>query len=180
MLVFQKLEPLIYISHRDFISLMERLFRKSRLPIAYKNKNKPVMKFDIIQPLSVGVQGQHELLHFSLTESLHAKTILCLLKEHQITGFVIKKISSCKQNSKWFHHHKLSMDYKIKFTTDIDPVIFGLDKFPFILKYHTFNDTLLLTVRNTPDQQSNLKELLFSLPNNLDIMNMKRTKLTFR
>ena len=63
-------EPLRYISHLDYASLMQRAIRRAKLPAAYSEGFNPHMKLSFASALAVGVTSDAEYMDFELTESV--------------------------------------------------------------------------------------------------------------
>lgn len=63
-------EPLRYISHLDYASMMQRSIRRAKLPAAYSEGFNPHMKLSFASALSVGVTSEAEYMDLELKESI--------------------------------------------------------------------------------------------------------------
>lgn len=63
-------EPLRYISHLDYASLMQRAIRRAKIPAAYSEGFNPHMKLSFASALSVGVTSDAEYMDLELKEPL--------------------------------------------------------------------------------------------------------------
>ncbi len=63
-------EPLRYISHLDYASLMQRAVRRAKIPAAYSEGFNPHMKLSFASALSVGVTSDAEYMDLELKDSL--------------------------------------------------------------------------------------------------------------
>jgi len=68
-------EPLRYISHLDYASLMQRAIRRAKLPAAYSEGFNPHMKISFASALAVGVTSDSEYMDLELSESLPENTV---------------------------------------------------------------------------------------------------------
>ena len=62
-------EPLRYISHLDYASLMQRAVRRAKIPAAYSEGFNPHMKLSFASALSVGVTSDAEYMDLELRDS---------------------------------------------------------------------------------------------------------------
>ena len=63
-------EPLRYISHLDYASLMQRAIRRAKIPAAYSEGFNPHMKMNFASALSVGVTSDAEYMDLELSEMM--------------------------------------------------------------------------------------------------------------
>lgn len=68
-------EPLRYISHLDYASLMQRAVRRAKIPAAYSEGFNPHMKLSFASALSVGVTSDAEYLDLELKEKMAEEEI---------------------------------------------------------------------------------------------------------
>ena len=73
-------EPLRYISHLDYASLMQRAIRRAKIPAAYSEGFNPHMKLSFASALSVGVTSDAEYMDLELKEKLAEDEILKRLR----------------------------------------------------------------------------------------------------
>ena len=67
---FTKGENIKFIGHLDLMRTIQRIIKRSGLPVEYSKGFNPHMSLSIAQPLSVGVYSDGEYLDLVLTESL--------------------------------------------------------------------------------------------------------------
>ena len=67
---FTKGENIKFIGHLDLMRTIQRIIKRSGLPVEYSKGFNPHMALSIAQPLSVGVYSDGEYLDLVLTESL--------------------------------------------------------------------------------------------------------------
>ncbi|MEG1255147.1 TIGR03936 family radical SAM-associated protein [Clostridium sp.] len=75
-----------FVSHLDLMRTIQRIIRRSKLPIEYSKGFNPHMTISIAQPLSVGVYSSGEYLDAVLTDELAEKDILDMLNENTVSG----------------------------------------------------------------------------------------------
>ena len=69
-------EPLRYISHLDYASLMQRAIRRAKVPAAYSEGFNPHMKLSFASALSVGITSDAEYMDLELMEPMAAEEIM--------------------------------------------------------------------------------------------------------
>ena len=67
---FTKGADIKFIGHLDLMRTIQRIIKRSGLPVEYSKGFNPNMALSIAQPLSVGVYSDGEYLDLVLTESL--------------------------------------------------------------------------------------------------------------
>ena len=78
---FTKGEDIKFIGHLDLMRTIQRIIRRSGLPIQYSKGFNPHMALSIAQPLSVGVYSDGEYLDLVLTEELKEEEVINTLNE---------------------------------------------------------------------------------------------------
>ena len=68
-------EPLRYISHLDYASLMQRAICRAKLPAAYSEGFNPHMKLNFASALSVGVTSEAEYMELEIVGNISASEI---------------------------------------------------------------------------------------------------------
>ncbi|MBU1626152.1 TIGR03960 family B12-binding radical SAM protein [bacterium] len=71
-----------FISHLDFIRLITRAFRRTKLPFAYTEGFSPKMKLSTGTALPVGMESDGEYLDFALTEDIPEGDVLDKINEY--------------------------------------------------------------------------------------------------
>lgn len=73
---FTKGEEIKFISHLDLMRTIQRVIRRSELPIEYSKGFNPHMSLSIAQPLSVGLYSDGEYLDLVLTEAIKDEEVI--------------------------------------------------------------------------------------------------------
>lgn len=91
---FDKYEDMRFISHLDLIRFLERLFKKTNLPIKYSNGFHPRPKMSFGNPISLGTEAFGEIMDIELEEDLSNVEVLKRLNSVQVLGFRVQKVES--------------------------------------------------------------------------------------
>jgi radical SAM-linked protein len=83
---FRKLGNLCFIGHRDMMRTIERLLRRSKLPVAMSEGFHPKVRMSFPSALALGVSGEAEVMELDLTENLETETILQSLNDCSVEG----------------------------------------------------------------------------------------------
>ncbi len=75
-LVFSKTGMVKYISHLDLGRVFKRAFRRSGIDLKYSEGYHPHPRMGICQPLSLGYEGERELLEFETTSEVSRADIM--------------------------------------------------------------------------------------------------------
>ena len=78
---FSKGEGIKFISHLDLMRTIQRIIRRSGVPIEYSKGFNPHMALSLAQPLSVGVYSDGEYMDIVLTEEMNVADLLARLNE---------------------------------------------------------------------------------------------------
>lgn len=78
---FTKCGRLKYISHLDVVRLMQRVLKKTKLPIWYSEGFNPHMYITFALPLSLGYESNYEIMDFRVTEETPYDEIKTALNE---------------------------------------------------------------------------------------------------
>ena len=78
---FSKGEGIKFISHLDLMRTIQRIIRRSGVPIEYSKGFNPHMALSLAQPLSVGVYSDGEYMDIVLTEEMKVADLLERLNE---------------------------------------------------------------------------------------------------
>ncbi len=71
-----------FISHLDYLKAVQRIIKRSNIPVVYSQGFNPHMEFSFAQPLAVGVYSQGDYLDLYLENELDKKLILKNLNEN--------------------------------------------------------------------------------------------------
>lgn len=91
---FTKESNIKFISHLDLLRTIQRVIRRSELPVEYSKGFNPHINMSIAQPLSVGVYSDGEYFDLMLVEDLPVEEVVAKLNEKRASG--IKFISANK------------------------------------------------------------------------------------
>jgi len=94
---FSKKEELIYISHLDFLRLIERIFRKSNIPIKYSDGFNPRPKFSFPYALPLFININNEYFSCELKKDIDEDEFLNRLNLSSPKGL---KFLNCKKIDK--------------------------------------------------------------------------------
>ncbi len=178
-IVYRKSGTLRYLGHLDFQHLWERLLRISRLPLAYSEGFHPTMKMNLIQPLSVGMEGYHEYLHLTLKEPRDRKTVLATLASIVPHGLSLLKVAETRWTAKQFHHRKSSLILDCSFEgSQVVPE--GLVSPPIKAIAVLSPNKWRVELENTSQEQTNFSRLLLTRAPTIDILKLTRVRLNYR
>ncbi len=79
LVVFEKGEPLRHIGHLDLMRAMQRILRRTGLPVAYSQGFNPHMLVNFAAPLSVGASGLREIMDVALASEVAEEVFLSKL-----------------------------------------------------------------------------------------------------
>ena len=176
-IIFRKAENMIYLGHLDFQHLWERLIRISGIPIRFSEGLKKNMKFNLLQPLGLGIEGYQEYLHLSLTKPHAPRELLNSLTAVLPAGLTIKKVAQTRYPAKWFHHHKSTAFYEIHSSKAI-PTEWLSQQADIISFQNLSPKKVRLKVINSPDKQVSITNLLSSLTS-IDSIHIQRIRLEY-
>ncbi len=125
--VFKKTDRAIYISHLDLMRVMQRTFKRARLPVWFTKGYNPHAYINFSLPLSLGVSSECEVMDFGVDMSSGLPDYDYLTREMNKAlpqGLEIVKMYEPKMS------HTLigSCDYTVTFMTD-DPCEYVLKAF---------------------------------------------------
>lgn len=89
---FTKGDAIKFISHLDLMRTLQRVVRRSLIPVDYSNGFNPHMNISIAQPLPVGVCSKAEYLDIVLSTTLDSSAIKDVLNKNSPTGVNFKDI----------------------------------------------------------------------------------------
>ena len=88
-LYFEKSGEMQYLSHRDFLRFLERLFKVSGVPILYSRGFHPRPKMSFGSPISIGEEAFYEPFDLELKESITNEELMNKLNSKAPKGFKI-------------------------------------------------------------------------------------------
>ena len=85
---FSKGEGIKFISHLDLMRTIQRIIRRSGVPIEYSKGFNPHMALSLAQPLSVGVFSDGEYIDILLTDMMQVYDIFARLYEASLPSII--------------------------------------------------------------------------------------------
>ena len=86
---FRKVDDLRWISHRDLVRAMERLFRRANLKLRMSEGFHPKPRMSFPSALALGVEGLDEVMELELAEAVDAQDVRQRLNHLAPPGLVI-------------------------------------------------------------------------------------------
>lgn len=86
---FKKIDDMQYLSHRDFLRFLERLFKISKVPILYSKGFHPRPKMSFGNPISIGEEAFYEPFDIELKENINNEELVRKLNLKAPLGFEI-------------------------------------------------------------------------------------------
>ncbi len=93
-LIFSKKDTYKFVSHRDLITIFERIFIMLNIKMNYTEGFNPRMKMRMTNPLSLMVEGENEIFEFYTEEKINSETIKNKINSYFTPGLNIKKIKN--------------------------------------------------------------------------------------
>ena len=100
LLIFEKKGLMKYISHLDLLRLFRKSFKRADINLSYSEGYNPHPKLAFGQPLSLGYEGEKELLEFESEDSYDLKDFSCKLNPYLPEGIKIIGAEKRKEDSK--------------------------------------------------------------------------------
>lgn len=95
---FTKESHIKFISHLDVMRTIQKIFRRTELPVKYSKGFNPHMILSIAQPLSVGVYSIGEYLDIEFTEEVSEKEALKKFNKCAPSGIKALKVVKVREN----------------------------------------------------------------------------------
>ncbi|WP_446898713.1 TIGR03936 family radical SAM-associated protein [Clostridium sp. LBM24168] len=95
---FSKESSVKFIGHLDVMRTIQRMIRRSRLPVQYSRGFNPHINMSIAQPLSVGVYSCGEYMDICFEKEVEEDEIKCRLNENAPVGIRIFEAKKIKDN----------------------------------------------------------------------------------
>jgi radical SAM-linked protein len=89
---FSKQDNLRWISHRDLLRTLERLFRRAELKLGMTEGFHPRPRMSFPLALGVGIAAQDEVMELELAETCDADDILNRLRRHAVPGLEFNSV----------------------------------------------------------------------------------------
>lgn len=91
-LFFNKYEEMKYISHLDLLRFMDRILRKSGIPVKYSQGFHPRPKISLGNPISLGTDAFNEAMDIELRENMTNEELFKRLNNKCVIGFEFTKV----------------------------------------------------------------------------------------
>lgn len=91
-LFFNKYEEMKYISHLDLLRFMDRILRKSGIPVKYSQGFHPRPKISLGNPISLGTDTFNEAMDIELREDMTNEELFKRLNNKCVIGFEFTKV----------------------------------------------------------------------------------------
>ena len=91
-LFFNKYDDMKYISHLDLLRVMDRLLRRSGVPIKYSQGFHPRPKISLGNPISLGTEAFNEPMDIELREDMTNDKLMKRLNSKSVLGFEFTKV----------------------------------------------------------------------------------------
>ena len=91
-LFFNKYEEMKYISHLDLLRFMDRILRKSGIPVKYSQGFHPRPKISLGNPISLGTDAFNEAMDIELREDMTNEELFKRLNNKCVIGFEFAKV----------------------------------------------------------------------------------------
>lgn len=91
-LFFNKYDEMKYISNLDLLRVMDRLLRRSGVPIKYSQGFHPRPKISLGNPISLGTEAFNEPMDIELKEDMTNQELMDKLNSKELLGFEFIKV----------------------------------------------------------------------------------------
>ena len=132
-ITFSKKGPLSFISHLDFNHSFIRILKRAGLPLKYSQGFNPRPKIVFGLPLSVGMEGENEIVDISLTEEISCDEIKNKLSEAVPNDLVIKSVNVPDNKIKYIELAEYSVEF-YDYIADTDKICEVLTNPPQVIK----------------------------------------------
>lgn len=132
-ITFSKKGPLSFISHLDFNHSFIRILKRAGLPLKYSQGFNPRPKIVFGLPLSVGMEGENEIVDISLTEDMSCDEIKSKLSESVPDDLVIKSVNVPDKKIKYIEFAEYTVEF-YDYVADTDKIREVLANPPQVIK----------------------------------------------
>lgn len=117
---YEKKDRAKYISHLDINRLMQRVLKRSGLPVWYTEGFNPHMYLTFALPLSLGYESEYECMDLRLTEKMDFEAVKNILVRNMPAGISVTKVAEPihKAAEVGFADYKIAV-FSEKLSTDI-------------------------------------------------------------
>ena len=89
-----------YLSHHDMMRLWERALRRARLPLRMSEGFNPRPRMSLVEPRSVGIASEAELIEFELADWVNPDVALDALRRQVPTGIEVASLDLVRPSDK--------------------------------------------------------------------------------
>ena len=112
-LIYEKGEPVKFISHQDEFRLWERTLRRADLPLLYKQGFNPQPHIQFASPLGVGITGANEPIDITLSPPVPLEEVEALIKAKLPPGVYLRAIGEVPLQTPSLQSLLIGADYTI-------------------------------------------------------------------
>jgi radical SAM-linked protein len=94
---FSKENEIKFVSHLDLLRTIQRVVRRTALPVVYSKGFNPHMSTSLAQPLSVGMYSKGEYMDMELTEAVEESVILNSFNHNAPAGIKVLDVAFVKE-----------------------------------------------------------------------------------
>ncbi len=121
---YQKKDEVKYVSHLDFIRVVERAMKRAHLPVAYSQGFNPHPLMAVAVPLSVGVTSQYDLMDIAFEEPQNIEDLIKKFNKALPDGFRILEAKELGDLAKFKYidtaKYEIYVEYDDKTLPDLD------------------------------------------------------------
>lgn len=140
-ITFSKKGALAFISHLDFNHSFIRILKRAGIPLKYSEGYNPRPKIVFGLPLSVGMEGENEIVDIGITEDISCEEVKKRLDAAIPDDMVIKKVEIAENKVKNIHLAEYTVTFP-NFTADTAKICKILENPPQVLKHSKSGDKL--------------------------------------
>lgn len=112
-LIYEKGEPVKFISHQDEFRMWERTFRRADLPLLYKRGFNPQPHMQFASPLGVGITGRAEPLDLTLSPPVPLDELAAAIRAKLPPGVKLHDLAEVPLKSPALQSQLIGADYTI-------------------------------------------------------------------
>ncbi|MBC2856588.1 MAG: TIGR03936 family radical SAM-associated protein [Cetobacterium sp.] len=91
---FDKYGEMRFISHLDMLRFMERLIKKTHIPVKYSQGFHPRPRTSFGNPVSLGTEAYNEVMDIELEKNMSDQEIMDMLNSGGVIGFRVNKVET--------------------------------------------------------------------------------------
>ena len=161
-LIYEKGEPVKFISHHDEFRMWERTLRRADLPLLYKQGFNPQPHMQFASPLGVGITGAREPLDITLSPPLPIDEVRDRIQAKLPPGITLHSLAEVPLKTESLQNQLIGADYTILIFAEPG----ALEEELFVSRIQTFLATDVIPrerERKGKKYVYNLRPLIFDL-----------------